>query len=110
MATRIKLRSFASNQMPVATRRGDMCTVVTSTGWCIPVEDKLPTTHIQYRGLLPLAHASELLGHLWTSRVVKVAMDNSTVAYAVNRGNSADEWMQSLLEIIAHSSRELLDI
>ena len=35
-----------------------------------------------------------------------MTVDNSTVAYAVNRGNSPDEWMQSLLEIIARSSRK----
>ena len=74
--------------------------------WCTPIEDELPTTHIQYRELLPLAHAAELLGHLWTNRVVRVGVDNTTVAYAVNRGNSSDEWMQSLLEIIARSSRK----
>ena len=74
--------------------------------WCSPVEQELPETHIQFRELLPLAHAARHLGQRWTNRVVRVGVDNSTVAYAINRGSSPDEWMQSLLEMIAVASRQ----
>ena len=74
--------------------------------WCSPMEDELPTTHIQYRELLPLAHAAEHLGALWANQIVRVGVDNSTVAYAMNKGSSPDEWMQALLEKVAVASRK----
>ena len=73
--------------------------------WCTPVEDELPVTHIQFRELIPLAHAALEYGHTWTNSVVRVGVDNSSVGYAVNRGNSKDVWMQNLLEIISEASR-----
>ena len=74
-------------------------------GLCTPLEAELPTTHIQFREMLPLTHAALEHGHLWTNQVVRVGVDNSAVGYAVNRGNSKDPWMQGLLEMIAEASR-----
>ena len=72
--------------------------------WCTPIEEELPESHIQFRELIPLAHAAEELGHLWADAIIRVGVDNAAVCYAINRGNSKDVWMQRLLERIAVST------
>ena len=50
------------------------------------MEDELPTTHIQYRELLPLAHAAEHLGALWANQIVRflyIFLTFSSILFAI---------------------------